>query len=423
MKLEQIDETEYQVFVDRHPLGNFLQAAALGKRREEEGWQYELLGVRNSKGDLLATALLFSWTVTGGYKEYECLEGPLLDYDNHTLFQNFLSLIKEYTRDRRGIRLLIQPPILMHRRDEDAQIVEENVSHTAMQALSQMGFRQMDTAGKTDLQLRYGQWFFAKDMTHYQTYEQLLDELGPKVRNQIKVAQKYGVAVQDVTQEENLDEFIQVLLETGERRSFNARTSAYYRSVFRHFTREQAKFSMAYLDIDVYTRSLTEHIAALAKEKEAVEKLVAKDKKVAGRLKEIDSQLAAYKKREAETPQLRAAAGRDGKLILSAAIFMHVGQELVYFLSGSRTGFGQFNGPYALQAYALKYAIERRIPRYNFYLTNGNFNGHAEQESVYQFKKKFGGVVEEQIGSYVYVPRPFVFGCMELVRNIRKLVR
>ncbi len=419
MKLTSIDPEVYTNFVESHPLGNFLQSVPLAERRMNDGWKYDLLGLHNEAGELVATALLFSWRVFGSFYQFECLEGPLIAYEDAELTAAFLAELRAFVRNQGGIELLIQPPVLASHRDGNATQIDDYTADDIITTLNASQFTQL-RGDERDIEKRYGRWYYTKDLTPFASYGELLTNLGSKMKNQILSAQKNGVKVVDIIDPTELDAFIEVLMETGERRNFNARNEAYYKSFFEAFSRDQAKFRIAYLDVASYEQSVTDRLAQL---QQAIDAIPTDDELQAGALRELRAQYNAYDTRLKELPELRAQTDAHGRLILTAAIFMHVGPELVYFMSGSRAGYGRFNGPYALQADSMKYAIEHGIPKYNFYVTNGTFNGRPEQDGVYQFKRKFNGIIEEQIGCFVYHPSNLAARLVRFVRKLRSLHR
>ena len=87
-------------------------------------------------------------------------------------------------------------------------------------------------------------------------------------------------------------------------------------------------------------------------------------------------------------------------LVLSGAMFMTVGDEIIYLFSGSKGEYMMFNGQYAIQWDMIQYGINHGYKKYNFYGISGNFDKHHPEYGIYEFKKGFNGYVEETIGEY-----------------------
>ena len=86
---------------------------------------------------------------------------------------------------------------------------------------------------------------------------------------------------------------------------------------------------------------------------------------------------------------------------MSAAMFILYGDEIVYLFSGSYEEYMKYCGQYRLQWEIIKYAADNGYRRYNFYGIQDVFNPKGKDYGVYEFKKGFGGYVEELLGSYI----------------------
>ena len=85
---------------------------------------------------------------------------------------------------------------------------------------------------------------------------------------------------------------------------------------------------------------------------------------------------------------------------ISASMFMLFGDEVVYLFSGNVDKYNNFYSQYLIQWIMIKYAIDNKYKKYNFYGIKGIFENGKNSDGVYEFKKGFGGHVEELIGSF-----------------------
>ena len=65
----------------------------------------------------------------------------------------------------------------------------------------------------------------------------------------------------------------------------------------------------------------------------------------------------------------------------------------------------------------IRYAIENHIPRYNFYGISGNFDKEASDYGVYEFKRGFGGQVEQLLGEFILPVNKAVY---KLYKTVKK---
>ena len=416
MQLRPIKPSTLEQFVAQHPLGSFVQSAANATRVAQLGWQPHCLGLFAEGDRLVATAVLYEWR-TLGYSEFECLQGPLVDYHNSAVLSTLLTELKKYVKAHKGILLRIQPPLILRQGSDPTQLLEVAGTAKALQQLEKAGFRAIPPQ-QTDHNTRYVRWFFAKDLSPYHDDAALLKSFDAKTRSCVKAATKYGVAVREITAVDDLAPFAKLLIDTGTRRGFSGRSEEFYQQLFHAFHRKQAWFLIAELDLAGYQARLSAQQDTLQAERDAL----ATEPDKQGQVKELDNQLTAVSKRLADYEALRQAANGD-VLPLAAAIFMHTSDnEVVYFLSGSDDQHAKFSGSYALQYAAMRRAISLGAQRYNFYGTSGNFNGFPEQEGVYHFKKGFGGKLEERAGCYEYIARPFIHQVVRFMRAMRKII-
>ena len=416
MQLKPIDPSTFEQFAAQHPLGSFVQSAANATRVAQLGWQPHYLGLFAEGERLVATAVLYEWR-TLGYSEFECLQGPLVDYHNPAVLSTLLTELKKYVKAHKGILLRLQPPLILRQGSDPTQLLEVAGTTKALQQLERAGFRAIPPQ-QTDRNARYVRWFFTKDLSPYHDDAALLKSFDAKTRSCVKAATKYGVAVREITAVDDLAPFAKLLIDTGTRRGFSGRSEEFYQQLFRAFHRKQAWFLIAELDLAGYQARLSAQQDTLQAERD----MLATEPDKQGQVKELDNQLTAVSKRLADYETLRQAASGD-VLPLAAAIFMHTSDnEVVYFLSGSDDQHAKFSGSYALQYAAMHRAISLGAQRYNFYGTSGNFNGFPEQEGVYHFKKGFGGQLEERAGCYEYIARPFIHQVIRCVRAARGVI-
>lgn len=108
--------------------------------------------------------------------------------------------------------------------------------------------------------------------------------------------------------------------------------------------------------------------------------------------------------------------------ILSAAMFMTYGDEVLYLFSGSDKNYmKEYNSQYAIQWYMIKYAAEHGFKRYNFYGIQGLPDPKKPGYGIYKFKKGFGGRVVELLGSYE-LPLGPVYHIHSIVSKIKHML-
>lgn len=90
------------------------------------------------------------------------------------------------------------------------------------------------------------------------------------------------------------------------------------------------------------------------------------------------------------------------KTPLSAGIFIHHPNEMVYFMSGADTEYRHLYGGHFLQHHMMLRCIKEGITRYNFYWVTGHFDNNP----LLVYKAGFRGSVEEYVGGFYKVLSP-----------------
>lgn len=414
MKFERLDESEYEAFAAAWPLASFLQSSAMAHRRERDGWMPHFVGVRAADGTLKGVAHLSVRPVLMGYTDVECQQGPLMDFDEQEVAVFFLREIKQYARQLRALTVRINPDIPANHRGADTALLDDGYDAGPYYRLfADAGYTHLDNQ-RIDNEAELLRWYFRKDLTGITSSDQLMDGFAQQTRWSVRKALKSGVRVRQIDASE-LDTFYDLMVRTAERRSFKARSRSYFESLLEVFDRDHAQLLVAELPLDEYMTNLkAQQSEAEADAKQHDPDSPEKKERTAHRVAREAADHYAKKLRDAE-----ALAGEGDVLLLAGAVFILYGGEMSYVLSAADTRYREFCGPYALQWHAMNTALGRGLAAYNFYGTKGEFSGHPDQQGIYEFKRGFGGYVEEQIGFFEAVPHPM----MNMARNMLRTIR
>ena len=99
---------------------------------------------------------------------------------------------------------------------------------------------------------------------------------------------------------------------------------------------------------------------------------------------------------------------------------MLIKPEIIYLSSGNYEDYLQFNSQYLIQWEMIKYGIKNGFKKHNFYGIPANINKHPKDYGIYEFKRGYGGYVEELIGEFE-VPISWQYYVLKLIHKIKKL--
>lgn len=362
MKFVEITASEFRKFAKKSPYQSFMQTPEIAAYREQNGWTSHYVAVVDQKSpkstassqsqsanppkpSILAAALLVSKPTFLGYSLFYAPGGPLLDLENTKLTTFFFHHFQAYARAHHAYALHIDPYYELIQRDRDGALVPDGFNHQkALKNLQNLGFKPIKNTSMP-------KYLFARDLaanspdnqppaenrTQNLPPDALFASFKQNTRNLTRRAERQGVTIRELTREE-LPILKQITRSTAARRHFTDQSLSYYQQMYDLFhPRGEIKFLLAELD---------------------------------------------------GTP-------------LSVAMFMLVGDEVVYLYSGSDEQYmKQYNAQYLIQWHMLKYATEHGFKRYNFYGIQGLPDPKSPDYGIYRFKKGFGGHVIELIGSF-----------------------
>ena len=408
MKFQEITEKEYREFWEDHPLKTFLSAPEISKLRQKSNWDTYYVGVKEKKKIIAATMLLAHKRHFNKYEFYSP-RGYLLDFNNEKLVNFFTEELKKYIKDKNGYVLRIDPYVIYKERDIDGNIVEDGVNNEkVVENLLNLGFIKIPVETKEQVG-----WMFSLGLEG-KTEEQILKEMKPNTRNQIRKTEKFGISVNEIGYDE-LDRFQSIMEETSKRKGFSNRKLEYYQEMYKLFhDKNEVKFFITELNLKNYIEGLESERV----EKENKINSLTDAKYNDGAKKNLTNEIASIDKRIAESKDIIEKNGSD-VITLSGSMFMLIKPEVIYLSSGNYEEYMKFNSQYLIQWELIKYGIENGFKKHNFYGIPEDINTHPKDYGIYEFKRGFNGYVEELIGEFA-LPITWHYKLFDLIHKIKR---
>ena len=421
MKFVEITAEQFRDYAATSPYRSFMQTPEIAQLRQKRGWTPYYLAVTDDKivdastisdkptsgksaktaqnttksakpaktaePPILAAALVVAKPTFLGYQTFYTPGGPLLDLENTALTNFFFTHLIRFAREHKAYVLHIDPYFELRARDRNGRPVENGFDHTqALKNLQTLGFRPLS-------QTSMPQYLFARDLDLAETPDQIFASFKQNTRNLTRRAERLGVTVRELTREE-LPILKQITADTAARRHFVDQPLSYYQDMFDFFAPQgQIKFLLAEVPAEDSTSVNT----------------------TAPPTKIVD---ASTKSTKSPTPKTEQTP-----IPLSVAMFMLVGDEVVYLYSGSDQKYmKKYNAQYLIQWHMLKYAAEHGFKRYNFYGLRGLPDPQAPGYGIYRFKKGFGGHVVELIGSFELPLNQPIYKLHALLSRLKNLL-
>ncbi len=407
MIFEELTEKEFTDFVETRPEKNFFQTVMMKNRIAKNDLETYLVGVKENGSVIGASFIAETGHHFMGKKTYEAYKGFILDYHNHQLLKFMTEEVKKFLKNKNGLRLIIDPYIVNVSRDMDANEIDGVDNRDVRKYLEELGYRYNEDGEQV-------KWCYCLDING-KSSEELFNEMRPSTRNNInKTISKFKLNIRTLERNQ-LAEFKKITSDTCERRDFMDKTLEYYQDMYDFFG-DDVTFKICELNCDTYIKSLEEENENLKRRVEELSDSSSNKKKKETMRKDIENNL----KKIDDTKNLKE---KKGNIIpLSAAMFVLYGDEIVYLFSGSYEELMKFCGQYRLQWEIIKYAADHGYKRYNFYGIQDVFNPQGKDYGVYEFKKGFGGYVEELLGSFI-LPLSFEATIYDLLRKLKRIVK
>lgn len=406
MKFTELTEQEFQNFVDTQNNKNFFQTVMMKKKLECDGTRVYLVGVKENNKVIAASLIAQTPQKFLGKITYEAYKGFILDYHNKELLKFMTNGVKNFLKEKNGLKLIIDPYIPAVSRNMEAEITDEFDNRDIIDYLHTLGYK--------DSQSSQVKWTYCLDING-KTSKELFNDFRSSTRNNInKTLTKYDLNIRTLSKDE-LKEFKTITSDTCDRRSFSDKSLKYYEEMYDCF-KDDVTFKICEINLKNY-----------------IQKLEDSNKEMASKLEELSDSNSNLKKKEVmkkdiENNNKKIQEAKDlkqkkGEIIpLSAAMFILYGDEIIYLFSGSYAEYMQFCGQYRLQWEIIKYAAEHNYKRYNFFGIQDVFNPNGKDRGVYEFKKGFGGYVEELLGAYELSlsPANTLFNILKKIKHIIK---
>ena len=357
--LKPENATEYNDFVLKHPDGTIHQLWEWGEFQVQSGTRekFWVIVLKNANGHIVASSLVVKQKLPFGKSWLYSPRGPLLDDTK-----------PEETEGAVGAEKIF---------DEIAALAKKE---DAVFFRFDPGIEQgSDRAGKAES--LFGMLKSRPSHAHYQpestlfvdlkpSPEDILKQMKPKGRYNIKIAQKHGVAIR-ISDGNSTDvkAFYGLLSQTTERDRFSGHPQQYYKKMLDILGSEKAKLY-----------------------------------------------LAEY----AETGD--DSKNRKSPQILAAAIVTWFGDTATYYFGASSNENRNVMAPYLLHWQALLGAKSSGFHTYDFFGIAPENSPKHPWASVTEFKLKFGGKRVKYIDAQEIVYRPFWYGLVMIAKKIKSFL-
>ena len=112
MELVTLTPGEFDDFAKYHPLNNYQQSSKYARLMTNHGYDYDLIGLRDNNGQLIAASVILKRKITGNTRYGYAPKGFLMNYYDYDTMLFFLKEIKQYYKKQNFIFIKFNPEII-----------------------------------------------------------------------------------------------------------------------------------------------------------------------------------------------------------------------------------------------------------------------------------------------------------------------
>lgn len=390
MELIKLNETEFLDFAQKHPLFTFYHLVGWGKLKEINGWKYHLVGFKK-EGKIIAEAMLLEKSTPIKKSIFYSPKGFLIDYEDYSLLEEFITKVKKYVKSHNGLMLKIDPNVIYRLRDKDGNPVGDK-NDEIINNLKKIGFKHFGF----NMEFETMQPRFLCRIKLKPNYDDTIQAFSKTTRKHILELKGLGVVTKKATKEE-IPLAVAMLDETAHRKKIATRPASYYEKM-KEFLQDDMDFFLCYID----KKKAIKECELLIKQEEENKKIIEEKKKTSlvGK-KLIQQEDTCNKKLELLQDRLTLVSNLEkDKTYIGSLLSIWTGNEAITLLSGTDNNYKKFLPKYAFYNEHIKEAINRKKEYVNFFGISGIFDSNDVNYGIYEIKKGFNPEVIELIGEF-----------------------
>lgn len=396
MKIIELTETQFKNYSKLHSSRNYFQTIEYSK--VEQNYSRLLLGFLNESNNTIMGAVLILEKNIYNFKIGLVPGGFLIDYDNESLFKDFIITLKNYLKNNKFIYLSVEHKTPYKMYDKTGKVIYFDTNITKL--LDELSFIKTSKDAKRKVVLE-------TEKTPNETYEMF----NSNTKRNISVALERAISIY---KDENTN--AETLLSLT-----NNNKAEYIKKLINNFNTENntAEIYFAKIDFEKYINNyrylqkeedkrndrLNEKMQDMniVKTISLINKKMKSDKLITKYNNEIIKATNAYTKH----PQ---------GMIIGAILIIKNNREVYFLEEGYNKELASFYSSHLIKWEIIKKYLSQGYKIFNF----GSIRNMDKKNGNYLFKMGFGGKVYECIGTYDLIINKWLYKIVKLLNKIKK---
>ncbi len=406
--VDNITEKEYKNFFNKSEYNHFLQSYEWGESSKGKGLKPIYLGLKDDNNKLLAVCLAFEKDMPLNLKYYYAPRGPVIDYENKSLLKDFTIALKKYLKKNNGIYFKIDPGIILHILDENANPIDGEINNEDLHDyLISLGYK---FKGYTKL-YEANQPRFTFRINTKRPLEEIEKSMNKTYLKTIKRSYNYDL---EITNYYDADTFYKLMKDIANKDNFNGYPKKFYENFDKEFSKDN---NVRYITIKIYPDKLLEKAQKELKDIE--------EKFNSGQIpdkKKVDTEnIIKRLKKDIEVFE-EYKGHKDG--IISLILICPIINKKMWTLYIGNNSLATYTFAVNRSYYeAIKIAQKENCEFLDLFGTCGDPSTTKKNYAgIHEYKRKMGGTYTEFIGEYDLINKPLINKMLPpLLKIYRKL--
>ena len=392
--INNLTEKQYKDFFNKSKYNHFLQCYAWGKASIGKGLKPVYLGLVDEQNKIHAVCLAFE-KEKFNLKYYYAPRGPIIDFENKELLKEFSIALKKYLKENNGIYFKIDPGIILHILDENANPIKDEINNEWLHDyLIDLGFK---FKGYTTL-FEANQPRFTFRIDTKREIEEIEKSMNKTYLKTIKRSYNYDLEINDYF---DADIFYKLMKDIANKDNFNGFPKEFYDNFNKEFTKDK---NVKYVTIKIYPDKILKKTEDELKniEEKLNNGLIPDKKKIDTEniIKRLQKDIEVFSPYKNKYPEGLISLILICPIINNKMWTLYIGNNSLatYTFAVNRAYYE-----------AIKIAHNNNCDFIDLFGTSGDPNTNVKNYAgIHEYKRKMGGTYIEFIGEYDLVEKPII---------------
>lgn len=392
--INNLTEKQYKDFFNKSKYNHFLQCYAWGKASIGKGLKPVYLGLVDEQNIIHAVCLAFE-KEKFNLKYYYAPRGPIIDFENKELLKEFSIALKKYLKENNGIYFKIDPGIILHILDENANPIKDEINNEWLHDyLIDLGFK---FKGYTKL-FEANQPRFTFRIDTKREIEEIEKSMNKTYLKTIKRSYNYDLEINDYF---DADIFYKLMKDIANKDNFNGFPKEFYDNFNKEFTKDK---NVKYVTIKIYPDKILKKTEDELKniEEKLNNGLIPDKKKIDTEniIKRLQKDIEVFSPYKNKYPEGLISLILICPIINNKMWTLYIGNNSLatYTFAVNRAYYE-----------AIKIAHNNNCDFIDLFGTSGDPNTNVKNYAgIHEYKRKMGGTYIEFVGEYDLVEKPII---------------